>query len=289
MSTSQRLTLIGLYNYENQFGRDLFDKLSLPAGYDKTTFVNTLLLEHGEKCVLYTNPDFLRTAIGIWSGKWQLELERIYEALTAEYNPIYNYDRYEESADGRIKDYKSKRSEEAKSKNEGGEEISRQEKTNAEHKAIDAPEYQDKQSNDYDVTTKTITSATTEHEISADNSSSYSPDWKETSNGGETKQENDGTITHDIKGRTQDLQEVSKGAGEESQTSKTSTEGQQVAKADVTDKEHENNTHKAHLYGNIGVTTSAAMVSEAVKQRMELNLYDVATRLFANELLLYIY
>ena len=257
MSTSQRLTLIGLYNYENQFGRDLFDKLTLPAGYDKTTFVNTLLLEHGEKCVLYTNPDFLRAAIGIWSGKWELELGRIYEALTAEYNPIYNYDRYEESADGRNKQFDSS--------TKIGTKSDRTEKTEAQHKAIDRP--------DYEVKNKTDIAAITEHEISADNSSSYSPDWKETTNNGDS--------TQSFEGSSQNLTERNKSENLGSEQSKSDSK--------TVDNEQEKNTHKAHLYGNIGVTTSAAMVSEAVKQRMELNLYDIVTGLFAKELLLYIY
>ena len=99
MSTMQRMTLIGLYNYEQNFDVDLFRNLTLPTGYDRSTFINSLLLEHGEKCVLYTNPDFFMQAIGIWSSKYSLELSRIYEALTAEYNPIWNYDRNEEWSD----------------------------------------------------------------------------------------------------------------------------------------------------------------------------------------------
>ena len=65
MSTMQRLTLIGLYNYNP----NLFDSLVLPDGYDKTDFVNSLLLEHGEKCVLYTNPEFMKNAIAAWGRK----------------------------------------------------------------------------------------------------------------------------------------------------------------------------------------------------------------------------
>ena len=104
MSTMQRLTMIGLYNYDP----DIFVNLELPDGYDRDTFIDSLLLEHGEKCVLYSNPDFMKNAIGAWSRKWSLELSRIYDALTAEYNPIYNYDRYEEYDDHEGRKYSSK-------------------------------------------------------------------------------------------------------------------------------------------------------------------------------------
>ena len=229
MSTMQRLTLIGLYNYDPS----LFDGLSLPADYDKQTFIDSLLLEHGEKCVLYSNPAFMAQAIGAWGRKWALELERIAQALKAEYDPIYNYDRFEEYTDSEGRKYTSK--------------------VNAGHKATDKP--------NYNTVRDTNDAATVEHTISADNSSSYAPDWKETQNGGKTTETTSGTM--------QDLAE----------TSNSNTE----------DAETKNFTHKAHLYGNIGVTTSAQMVTEVVQQRFKYNLYETAARLFANEFLIGIY
>ena len=202
MSTMQRQTLIGYYNYDPT----LFDNLTLPEGYDKELFINTLLLEHGEKLVLYSNPDFMKGAIGIWCKKWENELKRIYTALTAEYNPIHNYDRNEEYTD-----------------TEGI-------KSSAGHKATNSPDY------------------TSENTISADNASAYQPDRK-----------------NEVKGKTSDLSETSNG------------------KTDRTLQ------HYAHLYGNIGVTTSVQMWTEEVKARMEFNLYDTAGRIFANELLIGIY
>lgn len=245
MSTYQRLTLIGLNNY----APDLFEKLTLPEGYDKETFINALLLEHGEKCVLYSNPLFMRDTIGAWSRKWELELERILQALKAEYDPIYNYDRYEEYTDN--------------------EKRTLDNVSGATHTATDKPNYTDVQTNDYKTVTETNEEGTTEHLVSADNSGSYQPSSKDISDGGKSTDSNTGTITHNISGTTQQLDEVS---GSRSN-----------------DDEQREFNHKAHLFGNIGVTTSAAMVSEVVRQRMTTNLYEVATRLFANELLLGIY
>ena len=95
MSTIQRMTLIGMYHYDNT----LFDNVSLPEGYDKETFINSLLLEHGEKCVMYTDVDFMKFSLGVVSCKWYHEFERIYTALNEEYNPLHNYDRHEEYKD----------------------------------------------------------------------------------------------------------------------------------------------------------------------------------------------
>lgn len=229
MSTMQRLTLIGLYNFDPT----LFDSLELPADYDKQTFIDSLLIEHGEKCILYSNPDFMKYSIGAWGRKWALELERIAQALKAEYDPIYNYDRFEEYTD-----------------NEGRKLTST---TNAGHKATDSP--------DFDVIRETNDNAVTENQTSAYNSSSYQPESKTIVDGGKE--------TATTKGKTQDLSETS--------NSKTD------------DAETRNFSHKAHLYGNIGVTTSAAMVSEVVQQRFKYNLYGTAAKLFANDLLIGIY
>lgn len=229
MSTIQRLTLIGLYNFDPS----LFDALDLPAEYDKQTFIDSLLLEHGEKCVLYAEPAFMKFSIGAWGRKWALELERIAQALKAEYDPIYNYDRFEEYTDSEGRKYTSK--------------------VNAGHKATDSP--------NFDVIRETNDNAITENQTSAYNSSSYQPESKTIVDGGKE--------TATTKGKTQDLAE----------TSNSNTE----------DAETKNFTHKAHLYGNIGVTTSAQMVTEVVQQRFKYNLYGTAARLFANELLIGIY
>ena len=200
MSTFQRLTLIGLYNYDNS----LFDNVILPDGYNKNTFIETLLLEHGEKCVLYSDFDFMKYSLGVVSRKWESELKRIYEALSAEYNPIWNYDRNEEYED-------------VTERNSGGS-----------------------------TTTEQLVNGTTETRVSAFNSSSYEP--------------NDETIVNSGK-----------------------------VKSSMDSGENGTINHNAHLWGNIGVTTSAAMVTEETKLRSEKNMYDIAGRIFANELLIQIY
>lgn len=200
MSTFQTLTLIGLYNYD----KSLFDDVILPVGYDKETFINSLLLEHGEKCVLYTDFDFMKFSLGVVSRKWQHEMERIYRALNEDYNPLHNYDRHEEYTD------------------------------KTERKAGGS------------VTTNQPEDATEELRVSAYNSASYEPDRKSFTNAGTVKSESEngenGTITHD-----------------------------------------------AHLYGNIGVTTSAAMALEETRLRAENNMYGVVADIFAKELLIQLY
>lgn len=89
------MTLIGLYNYDN----NLFDLLTLPASLDKDTLVDNLLLRSGQFEVLYPDPDFMKFSIGAWSRKWQAAFQRWVDALAIEYDPLENYDRMEEWTD----------------------------------------------------------------------------------------------------------------------------------------------------------------------------------------------
>lgn len=86
-----KLTLIGMYDFDDT----LFDFLTLPAGIDKETLVDNILITSGDFEVLYPDADFLKMSIGAWSKKWHPTFERWQKALSIEYNPLENYDRQE--------------------------------------------------------------------------------------------------------------------------------------------------------------------------------------------------
>lgn len=227
MSTMQRMTLIGLNDYTDG---QIWDNLDLGFDAEFTdALINGIMLEHGEKCVLYTDPDFMAQAIGLWSYKWKEDINRMSNAIYSEYNPIYNFDRNEEYQD-----------------NEGVSYVS---KTDAGHKATDSPDY----------TLAQTVDGNTEHKVSADNDSNYQPESKDISNAGTMK----------TSGKTQDLSETS--------NSKTN------------DQTSRNFKHNAHLYGNIGVTTTQQMIEAETKMRLRHNIIDIIGRIFAQELLLSIY
>ena len=95
MSHTPKLTTIGLYNFND----DLFGALTLPEEYDKDIFIETFLTEHGERGALYLSYDYMRYAIGAWGRKWFGSLQKIAAAMSAEYNPLHNYDRSENYTD----------------------------------------------------------------------------------------------------------------------------------------------------------------------------------------------
>lgn len=86
-----KLTLIGLYNYDET----LFDGLQLPEYFEKATLVKTILLTGGEFGCLYPSPDFMKTAIKLWSDKNQRYFERMAILMEKEYEPLENYNRQE--------------------------------------------------------------------------------------------------------------------------------------------------------------------------------------------------
>lgn len=92
------MSVLGLY----QWDATLFANLALPTGMsaeDKNVLVDNLLMETAELEVIYTSAPFMKSAIGRWSAKELPTWNRIYAAAQAEYDPIENYNRYEESSE----------------------------------------------------------------------------------------------------------------------------------------------------------------------------------------------
>lgn len=242
MSTYVRLTLIGLYKHVPE----LFDMLALPAAYDKDTFIDTVLLDHGEKRVVYPEPDFFKYAVGVWSRKWASSLERIALALESEYNPIYNYDRFEKWEDHEKGDYKNR-------VENSGDDVTTNTGT--------------VKTTETGTTTETTTDMETERTVSAFNENGYQPEEKSVVNGTVTREpDTTQTVTPD--------------------TTQTLTHG---AIEDGSGDDRRDRTHDAHLYGNIGVTTSMQMVTEELTLRTNNNMYAIAAELFADDLLLMLY
>ena len=97
--SSAKITTVGFYQYMNAYNNDLFGLLNLPPGIDKNTLINNILLRGGEFEVVYSNPDFYKSAIGLWSNKHYRTFEKWINALNIDYNPLENYDRMEEWTD----------------------------------------------------------------------------------------------------------------------------------------------------------------------------------------------
>ena len=82
------LSILGLYASKPS----IFDDMSLPEGLSKDDTVDNILLECAELEIVYSDADFLRAAIGIWSRKMLPSWEKLFKTTQLEYNPIWNKD-----------------------------------------------------------------------------------------------------------------------------------------------------------------------------------------------------
>ena len=108
-----KITLIGFSNYFESLNDDLFKYLNVPAGIDKQTLIDNILIQGAEFEVLYSDPYFLQNMIGVWSNKWQRTMTKWIDALNTKYNPLENYDRMEEWTDTNKRNETTKRNESA--------------------------------------------------------------------------------------------------------------------------------------------------------------------------------
>lgn len=89
------ISVRGMYNFDNA----LFDKFQVPEQIDKQAVVDSIIIECAELPLVYTNWNIMQGAIGLLSKRRKHAWERMATALFEDYNPLHNFDRYEESTD----------------------------------------------------------------------------------------------------------------------------------------------------------------------------------------------
>lgn len=91
------MSIQGMYEYDPS----LFDGLDVPTYtdknnvvhvVDKTTVINSILLNCAELEIIYPNFDTMKLAIGVWSEAEQDTWRKMYATQMAEYNPLWNVD-----------------------------------------------------------------------------------------------------------------------------------------------------------------------------------------------------
>ena len=301
-------TLMGMYNYDNT----IFNEMVLPTGIDADLFKSSLLIEKGEFEVLYPNPDFMKKAIKVWSAKWFRTFSEWLRGTQAQFNPIYNYDRYEEGWDDNKKkyssvnnaDYSDKRTADMQDKHVLNTKDERTADTEENRilntKDARTADLKDESTfNNADSTSQTKES-TTEHKVAAYDSASYVPSSQDIVNNGESKVQHTGTVTNETTGTDTTAHSgtdatTTKGtdttAHTGSDTINTTGTDETVHKgklSDITGNEQNTNQHTAHLYGNIGVSTSASILAEFY-QVAKWNLYEHMADVFGSELLIQVY
>lgn len=114
--SQSKITLIGIENYLNP-DHSVFETMQLPAGIDKDTLIGAIILRCQEFELLYSDPDFLTTAVNIWSRKNYRTFDKWVKALDIKYDPLFNYDRTEEYTDTHSGSFKNNRNESGNNSN----------------------------------------------------------------------------------------------------------------------------------------------------------------------------
>ncbi len=79
----------------------LFDGLSVPEGVDRELTINTILAETDGLSIAWIHGPYVAEMIRVWSERRTPAWARMWKALTEQYNPLHNFDRYEEWDDSR--------------------------------------------------------------------------------------------------------------------------------------------------------------------------------------------
>ena len=97
-----KMTLNGLYDYGQLRKDDLFEDMILPDHLDKEVVLNSILIECGELPVMFPDYPFMKNQIRVWFKRKKPIFDKMVELMEMEFNPLYNYDRFEEYKDSEI-------------------------------------------------------------------------------------------------------------------------------------------------------------------------------------------
>lgn len=93
------LSIVGLYQWDNDILKPLTDKLTSFYPLSTDDLRDALLVECAEFEIMYTNPDVFKSVLRVWTTGEIPKWKRICDAIKAEYNITENYDRSEEWTD----------------------------------------------------------------------------------------------------------------------------------------------------------------------------------------------
>lgn len=91
------LTIQGMeMAYQNEYDKSIFDDIQLPTGIDLTTLVERIFIRCGEFSVMHTDFDYFKWQSDNFFKVHYNTFQKWVDALNIQYNPLENYDRYEQ-------------------------------------------------------------------------------------------------------------------------------------------------------------------------------------------------
>lgn len=304
-------TLQGFEYYYNVKSMSIFDDIRLPQGVDKVTLTNTILIEAGELECIYSNGDFLRTAIRTWFERKYNMIDRWIKAVNTDYNPLSNYYMSESSSkslDGSFTNNdtvdrttsntrgitESETDSKTKQSKKTGSDTSENSLTSTlTHNVSDAT----------DVSENNVVGEqtnTTESKVSAFNSSDYTPNNKNTANNGSrtdsasssTTSTKTGTESTDDKGnvKTTFNSQIDDTESNTKENSTNVTDSGSLKDTKATNATRNvDETFSKDSEGNIGSITNQSLLTEELKLWGAVDIYRDVAEMFVLDFCICIY
>ncbi|MBO4695607.1 MAG: hypothetical protein J5656_06830 [Clostridia bacterium] len=340
-----KFTIAGFEKFLNNSGNNsLFSFIEVPGNFPddaQPSLIKAVILDkYGELEPIYADPYRLKFATEVFFRKHKLTFEKWFNAINLDYEPLYNFDRYEEWTDegagsknansnhrnsilenGNTSDADSSTGSNTRTSNISASENNREDLNHSGNNT----------SNDFMSISEGTTETTNSEKLSNGNSqrntandgtskiSAYNsvtlPDAEKEVSTGYEASANSNVENDSINGFSNrtgnnsnarsgaDFSEDTKNSASskaENETTTDSATGSTSANSSHSNVRNEDGainstestaslgTHRGHLYGNIGVTTSSALLKEYL-DISEWSFYDHVADLYAEELLLMIY
>ena len=291
-----KTTLIGQETYLQTTNKSLFDYMGLPAGINKDILTNNILMRSGEFEALYADPTLNQQLIAIWANRYYDTFNRWIKALKVEYNPLENFNRHEIIKD--LTGEKEKGSNNSKISGTDSNNTTLTHDTNVTSELTHDTTVTSELTHDTTVTSevtydsKVETDDVTDFDEAAYNESTASPKTKTTLDGEVNKSGSDTTETTTTGSDTTETTTTGSDTTETTTTGDdtTNSSGSMSRNSSGSNEVNKDTTYTrdAHLYGNIGVTTSQQMLNAELDIGYW-NIYEKITDLFLREFCLLVY
>lgn len=240
------------------------------APLNDTTFQSVLSdyisFNHGNLDIRYTleesvlkNPSIIQNAVVNWYNTHKYQYETLYNTTLLKYEPLQNYDRTEEITDetkrtGTDDTTFGSRTDTSKTNNTTN--IGAQDNTNTDNETTKIGAI----NTETNSTTSKKGSESNEKEVAPYDAETYYNQEKDTLNFNNRTDTNESTTKTNARTDTRTNTNTEK-VGARQDTTESSTSNTWGGHTDETNRnENESHTHKSHMYGNIGVTTSQQML-----------------------------
>lgn len=246
-----KMTLQGIEAYMNFSGRSIFDDIHIPELMDKDTMKDAIFYRADEFGSIYTDPEYLNSKVIAFFETNYRTFDKWFYALSLEYEPLYNYDRYEDLQ------------EDTKDRRAGTTTNNRDLDRRVDNIGLDA----NTTDNDTVVITDQNTGNTNTVTKAVVNNTDYNPYDQTTDQGNNyVRETTDGTIKNT--------------GSNENHVTEDTTDNTTTAE-DITSTR--DSKHTNHIYGNIGVTTSSKMLAEFILTNKKFNPYTAIADIFVQQ------